>query len=81
MITGHADLRMLDRYYHGEATALGKKLLEADAKAVTAKKRTSATETVTLEGLNQAQRLKADLALQLLREAGVELPEEFKPGH
>jgi integrase len=81
VITGHADLRMLDRYYHGEATALGRKLLEADARiAASVEKRRQVKAVVDLDGLSDAKRLKADLAIQLLREAGVELPEGLNPG-
>jgi len=77
VITGHADLRMLDRYYHGEATALGRKLQEADAKAAASAAKRQVKEVVDLSGMNEAQRLKADLAIQLLREAGVVLPQGF----
>lgn len=75
-VTGHADLRMLDRYYHAEAKTLGRKLMEADAKSVAKPgARGDGSEQIpteaALEGLSDEQRLKAQLALQLLKEAGV----------
>jgi hypothetical protein len=76
VITGHADLRMLDRYYHGEAQTLGRKLLEADAKVASAvpQRPVVGPGLDTLEGLSEEQKLKARLALQLLQEAGVSVP-------
>lgn len=83
-ITGHRDSRMLDRYYHPDSQQLGKKLLAAEAKrteqiksAADTKAKSNGAAKNKGRRMTADQKIKAALAIRLLEEAGLPVPDEL----